>query len=82
MEREETPEIRAGRERRHAMAEEIRKLELVRERLVGVDEIAKTYPQGHDMRVRIENLHVERVIEAVDAELDGLWDRSIHPRGT
>ncbi len=82
MEREETPEIRAGRERRLAMAEEIRKLESVRERLLGVDEVARTYPEGHDMRVRLENLHVERAIEAVDRELQELWDRTLYPRGT
>lgn len=82
MEREETPEIRDGRERRHVMAEEIRKLELVRERLLGVDEIAKTYPEGHEVRNRLENLHVERAIEAVDEDLRSLWDRTLHPRGT
>lgn len=81
MERE-GPEGRAGKGRRLALAEEIRQLELVRERLLGVDEVAKTYPEGHDMRVRLENLHVERAIEAVDEELRNLWDRTLHPRGT
>ena len=81
MERE-GPEGRAGRERRHDMADEIRKLQLVRERLLGVDEVAKTYPEGHDMRVRLENLGIESAIEAVDEELRDLWDRTLHPRGT
>jgi hypothetical protein len=76
------PEIRAGKDRRMAMAEEIRKLELVRDRLQGVEEIAKSYPEGHEMRVRLENLHLEREIETVESELEELWDRTLHPRGT
>ena len=76
------PEIRAGKERRMVMAEEIRKLELVRDRLRGVEEIAKSYPEGHDMRVHLENLHLERVLETVEGELQELWDRTLHPRGT
>ncbi len=75
-------EVRAGRERRMAMAEEIRKLELVRDRLRGVEEIAKTYPEGHDMRARLDDLRVDRVLEAVEEELRDLWDRTLHPRGT
>ena len=81
MERE-GPEIRAGKARRMAMAEEIRKLELVRDRLQGVQEIAKSYPEGHGMRVRLENLHLEQEIETLERELDDLWDRTLHPRGT
>jgi len=75
-------EVRAGRERRMAMAEEIRKLELVRDRLLGVDEISKTYPEGHEMRARLEDLHVERVLDTVEERLAELWDRTLHPRGT
>jgi hypothetical protein len=78
----EGPEVRAGRERRMAMAEEIRKAELVRDRLWALDEIAKSYPEGHDMRTRLDNLHVDRVLEAVEEDLRGLWDRTLHPRGT
>jgi hypothetical protein len=75
-------EVRASKERRMAMAEEIRKLELVRDRLWALDEVSKSYPEGHDMRVRLENLHVERVLEKVEGELADLWDRTLHPRGT
>jgi hypothetical protein len=78
----ERPEVRAGKKRRLAMAEEIRKLELVRDRLQGVDEISKSYPKGHKMRARLDDLHLERVIEVVDDELQGLWDQTLHPRGT
>lgn len=76
------PEIRAGKRRRMALAEDIRKLELVRDRLRGVEEIAKSFPEGHEMRSRLDNLHLEEMIATVEAELDGLWDRTLHPRGT
>ncbi len=76
------PEIRAGKERRLAMADEIHKLELVRDRLRGVQEVAETYPEGHEMRVQLDDLHLERVLETVEGELQELWDRTLHPRGT
>ena len=75
-------QVRAGRERRLAMAEDIRKLEEVRERLVAVEEVAQTYPEGHHMRVRLENLKLNKVVEDLDEELRDLYDRSAHPRGT
>ena len=65
-----------------AMAEEIRKLELVRDRLRGVEELARSYPEGHEMRARLDNLHLEQMIETVEEELGDLWDRTLHPRGT
>jgi hypothetical protein len=75
-------QVRAGRERRMAMADDIRKLETVRERLVAVEEVAQTYPEGHHMRVRLENLKLNKVVEDLDEELRDLYDRSAHPRGT
>jgi hypothetical protein len=75
-------EVRAGRERRLAMANDIRKLEAVRERLVAVEEVAQTYPEGHHMRVRLENLKLNKVVEDLDEDLRDLYDRSAHPRGT
>ena len=75
-------QVRAGRERRMAMADDIRKLETVRERLVAVEEVAQTYPEGHDMRLRLENLKLNKVVEDLDEELRDLYDRSAHPRGT
>jgi hypothetical protein len=74
--------VRAGKERRMAMAEDIRKLETVRERLVAVEEVAQTYPEGHHMRVRLENLKLNKVVEDLDKDLRDLYDRSAHPRGT
>ena len=75
-------EIKAARERRLAMADDIRKLETVRERLVAVEEVSQTYPEGHHMRVRLENLKLNKVVEDLDEELRDLYDRSAHPRGT
>ncbi len=65
-----------------AMADDISKLETVRERLVAVEETAQTYPEGHHMRVRLENLKLNKVVEDLDEELRDLYDRSAHPRGT
>ncbi len=75
-------QIRAGRERRHALADDISKAELVLERLRGVEEVVGTYPRGHKMRARLDNLHLERTIEEVERELQELYDRTAHPRGT
>ena len=74
--------VRAGKERRMAMADDIRKLETVRERLVAVEEVAQTYPEGHHMRVRLKNLKLNKVVEDLDEDLRDLYDRSAHPRGT
>lgn len=75
-------QIRAGRERRLALAEDIRNLEAVRERLLAVDEVARVYPKGHRIRARLEDLHLERIVEELDNELRDLYDRTAHPRGT
>lgn len=75
-------QVRSGKERRLAMADDIRKLEAVRERLLAVEEVAQTYPEGHHMRVRLENLNLNKVVEDLDAELRDLYDRAAHPRGT
>lgn len=74
--------VRAGRERRLALADDIRKLEVVRERLLAVDEVTRTYPEGHRMRVRLENLDLRKMVEELDEDLRDLYDRSAHPRGT
>ena len=80
---EHDPEqVRAGRERRLALANDIRNLEAVRERLLAVDEISRTYPEGHHVRTRLENLHLESVIQELDEQLRELYDRTAYPRGT
>ena len=81
MEREDA-EFRAANERITVMAEELRKAELVRDRLEGLDELMGSYPEGHDMRERLEDLHVDRALEGVNEDIRDLWDRIQHPRGT
>jgi hypothetical protein len=83
-EEEETVE-RARQEgiaRQAAMVEELRKAELVRDRLEGLDQIARSFPEGHDTRVLLDNLHLERALRAVEEEIRTLRDALLHPRGT
>ncbi len=70
------------REREHAMVDELRKAELVRDRLEGVNQIARSYPEGHHMRVLLENLHVDRALQTVEEEIGSLRDALLHPGGT
>jgi Cys-tRNA synthase (O-phospho-L-seryl-tRNA:Cys-tRNA synthase) len=81
MEREEA-EFRAANERIATMAEELRKAELVRDRLEGLDQLMGSYPEGHDMRARLEALHVDRALEGVYEDIRLLTDALQHPRGT
>ena len=75
-------EAAAARERQAAMADELRKAELVRDRLEGLNQLVGAYPEGHDMRVLLENLHLDRALEAVEEDIRNLVDRLVHPRGT
>jgi Cys-tRNA synthase (O-phospho-L-seryl-tRNA:Cys-tRNA synthase) len=81
MEREDA-EFRAANERITTMAEELRKAELVRDRLEGLDRLMGSYPEGHDMRERLEALHVARALEGVNEDIRLLMDALQHPRGT
>ena len=81
MERDDA-EFRAANERITAMAEELRKAELVRDRLEGLDRLIGSYPEGHDMRTRLEDLHVDRALEGVNEDIRRLTDALMHPRGT
>jgi len=72
----------AANERIRAMAEELRKAELVRDRLEGLDRLMGSYPEGHDMRARLEALHVDRALEGVREDIRRLTDALLHPRGT
>ena len=77
MEREDA-EFRAANDRIETMAEELRKAELVRDRLESLAQLMGSYPEGHDMRARLEALHVDRALEGVNEEIRVLQ----HPRGT
>jgi hypothetical protein len=71
-----------ARARQEAMVEELRKAELVRDRLEGLDQIARSFPEGHDTRVLLEDLHLERALRAVEEEIRTIRDALLHPRGT
>ena len=64
------------------MAEELRKAELVRDRLQSLDQSAKAYPEGHDIRTLIEGLHLEEALRAVEEYIRTFREALIHPRGT
>ncbi len=81
MDREDA-EFRAANERITAMAEELRKAELVRDRLEDLARLMGSYPEGHDMRARLDALHVDRALEGVNGDIRVLTDALQHPRGT
>jgi HEPN domain-containing protein len=64
------------------MAEELRKAELVRDRLEGLERLMGSYPEGHDIRARLEELHLDRALEGVSEDIGRLTDALIHPRGS
>ena len=68
--------------RQEAMVEDLRKAELVRDRLESLDQSAKAYPEGHDMRVLIEGLHIDRALRAVEENIRTLREALLHPRGS
>jgi hypothetical protein len=78
----EDAEFRAANERIETMAEELRKAELVRDRLEGLSRLMGSYPEGHDMRTRLEDLRVDRALEGVNEDIRLLTDALQHPRGT
>lgn len=64
------------------MVEELRKAELMRDRLEDLNRLVKNYPEGHETRVLLENLHLDRALEEVEEYIRDLTDRLVHPRGT
>jgi hypothetical protein len=81
MERDEA-QLRAASGRISAMAEELRKAELVRDRLEGLRRLMESYPDGHAMRERLEALHLDRALEGVEEDIQSFTDALLHPRGT
>jgi endonuclease V-like protein UPF0215 family len=81
-------EVTVERERQEAMArqekmvENLRKAELVRDRLESLEQSAKAYPEGHDIRVLVEGLHIDQALRAVEEYIRTLREALIHPRGT
>ena len=68
--------------RQEAMVEELRKVELVRDRLESLDQSARAYPEGHDIRVLVEGLHLDQALRVVEEEIRSLRDALFHPRGS
>ena len=68
--------------RQEAMVDELRKAELVRDRLEGLGQSAKAYPEGHRVRVLVEGLGVDQALGAVEEEVRSLREALLYPRGT
>ena len=81
MERDDA-EFTQANKRIATMAEDLRRAELVRDRLEGLDKLMGSYPEGHDMRKRLEELHVGRALEGVEEDIRVIMDAIQHPRGT
>jgi hypothetical protein len=81
LKQEEAP-LRAANKRITTMAEELRKAELVRDRLEGLARLMGSYPEGHDMRKRLQALDVDLALEGVNEDIRRLTDALLYPRGT
>ena len=68
--------------RQEAMVEDLRKAELVRDRLESLDQSAKAYPEGHDIRVLIEELRIDQALRTVEEVIRTLREALLYPRGT
>ena len=79
---QERPEAMAARGRLAAMVEELRKAELVRDRLESLQQLVGSYPEGHDTRALLENLHLDRALRAVEEDIGALRDALLYPCGT
>ena len=79
---EDRPEAVAARERQAAMVDELRKAELVRDRLESLQQLVGSFPEGHRTRVILEDLHLERALRAVEEHIGTFRDSLLHPRGT
>jgi hypothetical protein len=75
-------EVTVAEDRQVAMVDELRKAELVRDRLESLQQLVGSYPEGHDTRVLIENLHLERALQTVEEDIMTLRDTLLHPGGT
>ena len=79
---QERPEAVAARERQAAMVEQLRKAELVRDRLEGLQQLVGYFPEGHNTRVLLEDLHLERALWTVEEDIGSLREALLYPRGT
>jgi len=79
---QEEAALGAANERITARAEDLRKAEEVRDRLKELDRLMGSYPEGHKMRTRLVELHIERALEGVEEDIRVLMDAIQHLRGT
>ena len=79
---QDRPEAAAARGRQASMVEELRKVELVRDRLESLQQLVSSFPEGHDTRTLLENLHLDRVLRTVEENIGALQDALLHPRGS
>jgi hypothetical protein len=75
-------EAAAARERQAAMVERLRKAELVRDRLESLQQLVGYFPEGHNTRALLEDLHLERALRTVEEDIGSLRDALLYPRGT
>ena len=68
--------------RQEAMVDDLRKAELVRDRLESLEQSARAYPEGHDIRVLIEGLRLDEALQAVEEDIRTLRESLLYPRGT
>lgn len=68
--------------RQEVMVDDLRKAELVRDRLESLDQSARAYPEGHNIRVLIEGLHLDQALRVVEEEVRNLREALFHPRGS
>ena len=64
------------------MVEDLRKAELVRDRLQSLDQSARAYPEGRDIRVLIEGLHLNQALRVVEEYIRTLREALLYPRGS
>ena len=79
---QEEASLRAANKRITTMAEELRKAELVRDRLEGLARLMGSYPEGRDMRTRLEVLDVQRALEGVNEDIRIMTEALLYPGGT
>ncbi len=79
---QDRPEAVAARERQAAMVEQLRKAELVRDRLESLQQLVGYFPEGHNTRALLEDLHLERALRAVEEDIEALRESLLYPGGT
>jgi hypothetical protein len=78
MEREQQEAIA----RQEAMVEDMRKAELVRDRLQSLEQSVRAYPEGHDIRVLVEGLRLDQALSVVEEDIRTLREALLYPRGS